>query len=453
VPDGDGHFRGGCDLRLDATQRSHDLCCRKIAARFQQLPTHAPPENLLPRERHASSSKLLARLRNPSKALALSVRQPVPQLLAVAAPAAREADRLRQLRLRSQLLQAKGAGQPSDVARRLCGIQAQIPSAAALGIRARTSGVVAADVAAALERRSLLRTWTLRGTLHVVAGEDVRWLLSLVGPVQVTAAKARFRQLGLDEETSARGIELIRRLIFERGPLLRSKLIPSLAETLKLPAVSRAPFHLVWRAALEGTVCLGPGGHDDDPTIVLLDDWLPPERPPSRDAALGELARRFLAGYGPAQPRDLATWAGLPVAVAHEGWHLLEGRLVELQSAGAPLWMLRPVEISTDVTHQGNIRFLPHFDAYLLGYRNRDFALDPAFASRIQTGGGFLHPVVIADGRVIARWNLSRRGRPILRLEPFEGLDDLAPEIDREIGDIERFFESAIDRSAVTESK
>ncbi|MDQ3810465.1 MAG: winged helix DNA-binding domain-containing protein, partial [Chloroflexota bacterium] len=82
----------------------------------------------------------------------------------------------------------------------VCGLQAQDPQAALLGARARAAGLTAAEVERArVEDRSVVVTWCWRGTLHLVATEDLSWILPLVGPVFVRASSRRYAALGLDE--------------------------------------------------------------------------------------------------------------------------------------------------------------------------------------------------------------------------------------------------------------
>src|SRR5581483_6827898 len=111
------------------------------------------------------------------------------------------------LRLRAQRLVAPSVNNVARVVKELCGIQAQDANAAALAVRVRSAGLVAADVERArVQERSIIRTWGQRGTLHLLATEDFGWLLSLLGPIFVAASQARRAELGLDEETCSRGI-------------------------------------------------------------------------------------------------------------------------------------------------------------------------------------------------------------------------------------------------------
>ncbi len=137
----------------------------------------------------------------------------------------------------------------------LCGIQAQELSSAALAIRARTTGSAAADVEQArIEERSIVRTWGPRGTLHLLATEDIGWLLPFLGPVFIAGDRRRRAELGLDEETCARAIHILRDVLANQGPLTRAELVEQLA-THGIHLEGQARPHLLSRAALEGVIC------------------------------------------------------------------------------------------------------------------------------------------------------------------------------------------------------
>ena len=88
------------------------------------------------------------------------------------------------------------------------------------------------------------------------------------------------------------------------------------------------------------------------------------------------------------------------------------------------------------------VRLLGRFDDYLLGWRGRELVLDPRFASRIQAGGGWVHPAVVVDGRVAGTWRSRRAGgRLEVAVEPFGRLPAGArPGLEAEAADLGRFL-------------
>jgi hypothetical protein len=360
--------------------------------------------------------------------------------------------RARLLRLRSQRLDPDRR-EPADAVeavRQLCGVHAQLPSSSALTLRPRTSGLDAAAVERArVEARALLRTWVMRGTFHLIATEDAGWLLPLLGPVMLAGSRRRRAELGLDEDTFARAARIMRRAL-AGGPLTR----PELAERLRRGDVDPAGQRiaaLVQRAGLEGLLCHGPdrGG---EPTLVLLEDWAGDRLRPSldRDAAMAELARRYLAAYGPAGPADLAAWSGMPVREARSAVAGIAGELVEVTVAGEPAWL--PASRAgwlDDAPPAGPlVHLLPGFDVYLLGYRDRALAVPAERARTVWTGGGFIKPTLTVDGWATGIWRGARRrgGRMEVAVEPFSRVDEpLGARIEAEAADIGRFLGVAVD--------
>lgn len=354
------------------------------------------------------------------------------------------ADAWRALRMHAQGLAGVRATDVYAVVRSLVGVQAQDWRFAPLAIRARSSGLLAADVDRARdEERSIVWTWAMRGTLHLIAAQDVAWMVGLLGPVFAAAGRRRRLALGLDDELCARALVTIRALLDEHGPLTRAQLVRRLAEReVQIDPAVQAPAHLVAYAAMRGLICRGaPLGAE--PTYVLLDSWLgTPIEAVEPDRALAELARRYLAAYGPAAPEDFAAWSGLGVRRARRGVELIAGELRGVSTVGGPAWMLAHADADAPALPAAHVALLGHFDPYLLGYRNRDLVLDPRFARRIQAGGGFIKPVVLAGGRVVGTWRGQRRDRATaIEVDPFEELDaDVQAGIEREHADVARFL-------------
>ena len=358
-------------------------------------------------------------------------------------------DQLRFLRLRAQRLTHQQLGEVIPVAqvvKEVCGIQAQDASAATLAVRSRSVGLVMTDVEQArVHDRTIIRTWGPRGTLHILASDDIGWLLPLLGPVFVAGDRRRREELGLSEEICVDGMRIMRTILADQGPLTRAELVEHLA-TNGIHLEGQARPHLLARAALEGLICFGPN-RGNEPTYVLLNDWVVQKQTGhslSEDEAYAELTRRYLNAYGPATPGDQAAWSGLPLSKIRAAWQRIEGELLEIETSGSPVWMLKTqasrLEEIPPLTPI--VRLLPRFDIYLLGYQKRDLAVPSQYVKHINAGGGIVHPTMLVNGRIVGTWkSKSVKNHFVVMVEPFE---PLAPEIDEglemEVEDIGRFL-------------
>jgi hypothetical protein len=348
------------------------------------------------------------------------------------------AGELRAARMRAQRLDGR-LTDATELVRALGGVQAQEPNAAALSVRARTAGLTYADLDRALgEERSVVRTWAIRGTIHLVASEDAGWLHDLLAPVAMPGEQRALDALGVPEGDRPRSVSLIVDALAVDGPLTRAELCERL-ERAGIDTAGQRAAHLPRLAALEGHVCFGPrrGGKD---TYALLEDWLPTgaRRVLDRDGALAELARRYVGAYGPADARDLAAWSGLPLRDARRGFELIAR---ELRAAGDLAILARDADRLLDAAPPDPplVRLLPAFDTYLLGYRDRSPAVPAEHLKQVWPGGGIIRPTAVANGLAVGTWRLQRSVRRVrVELEPFDAA--APPDADDEIEDVRRFL-------------
>ncbi len=308
-------------------------------------------------------------------------------------------------RLAAQRLAGAPAADALDATRHLLAVQAQDPRGARLAIRARTAGGHVSDVDRALtEERSLVITWANRGTLHLIAAEDEPLLHALTTPQLRTGSDRRLREEGVSPAAARRGIAAIVKALSAGGPMTRGRL-RAVLDRAGVPTAGQALVHVLYRATLDGLIIRGPMV-DGEHAFVLVADWLGERPGVDRGRALAELARRYLAGHGPADERDLAKWAQLPLRDARAGLNAIAsgledwpGGLVDLPRDGPP--PLPPP------------RLLGPFDPLLLGWRSREFLLEGA--ARVVTTNGIIRPIALVRGRAEGTWTL-RGSRVVLDL-------------------------------------
>ena len=352
---------------------------------------------------------------------------------------------LRLARLRSQHLtdDTRLGADVATVTRAVCALQAQAFDAARHQVRVRSAGLTAGAVDRAFEQeRSVVRTWLMRGTLHLCAADDLRWLIGVFGPAVNQFGASRRKNLGLDDAVCAQGVAVIRKAL-AGGPMARRQIRERLvsAGVLQEP-VGQTVLHLLYHAAALGIVCSGPRMGRDD-SFVLLDDWVPQSHGPEGEAAVAELARRYFAAYGPARDADFAAWSGLRVAVIRRAMAAIGSDLVEFPGPIRGLWTLGPAINEPDISRPA-VRLLGHFDTFLLGYRRREHLGGADAEAWIHDGGGgWIRPVVCVDGWITGGWRLEQRPREIeIKVMPFDRISRRAdPAIGREVVSIGSFLE------------
>ncbi len=334
-------------------------------------------------------------------------------------------------RLRAQLLSGPPARTIAEVTGRLLAVQAQDSRGARLAIRARSCGLRAADVDAALTAaRSHVVSWLNRGTLHLVRAEDYWWLHQLTTPQLATGNARRLAQEGVPPDDAERGVAVIHRSLAADGPLTRAQLRDRIAAA-GVRTQGQALVHVLALATLRGLTVRGPVIGSEQ-AFVLARDWLGAPPPAmERDAALGLLARRYLAGHGPASDRDLAKWAGLPLRDARRGLSEIAAGLADRDDGLASL-------AGPDEDYPvPALRLLGAFDPLLLGWASREAFLAPD--GPVITTNGLFRPFVLVRGRGTAIWGMVR-GKVVLDPPPGPLTGQETAALAAETADIERFL-------------
>ncbi|HEX9032480.1 MAG TPA: winged helix DNA-binding domain-containing protein [Streptosporangiaceae bacterium] len=340
-------------------------------------------------------------------------------------------------RFAAQLLTGAAATSAVGVVTRLLAVQGQDPRGARLAVRVRSDGLTAADVDHALtDDRSLLITWLNRGTLHLVCAEDYWWLHALTTPPLATGNVRRLAQEGVSADDAARAVRVIDQALGDDGPLTREQLAERIAR-IGVRTEGQAIVHLLFKASVLGIAVRGPMAGRKH-AYVRVCDWLgarPARFDPARfdrDTALAELARRYLAGHGPASEKDLAKWAGLPLRDARRGLSAIAGELAGREDGLADLADRSASYGAATVSGRSGAaavsgrsgaagsgpsgaasgdhgvpppRLLGAYDPLLLGWALRGPVLGPH--QQVVTVNGLFRPFALVDGRAAATWSLA----------------------------------------------
>jgi hypothetical protein len=365
-------------------------------------------------------------------------------------------------RAAAQLLSGPPAGRAEEVAGRLLAIQGQDPRGARLAVRVRSQGLSAADIDHALTvDRTLVISWLNRGTLHLVRSQDYWPLHRLTTPQLETGCARRLAQEGIPPAEADRAAGLIERFLAGDGPLTRAQLAGRLTAA-GVRTQGQALVFLLFLTSLRGISVRGPMIGKQH-AHVLARDWLgAPPAAADPDAALGWLARRYLAGHAPATDRDLAKWAGLPLRDARRALREIAADLVEGEDGLVRL--ARPADGTAaedgttpaggGISRAGSNsraggsragapepalpppRLLGVFDPLLHGWQSREAVLGQHEPEIVR--GGMFRSFALAGGRAVGTWGLAGHRVELTLLEPVSAAHRRALEADAE--DVRRFL-------------
>jgi DNA glycosylase AlkZ-like len=313
------------------------------------------------------------------------------------------------------------------ICRDVCGIQAQVTSAAHMSLWARMPYLTRAEISAALYTdRTLVKTNCMRATLHLLAAADYPYYVAALRESRLRQAKSVMGRYGVTEKEAAAGT-LVAQEALAAGPMTRRDIKELVLKRVKVGKKGRFWFLNSWWGAVhqlivEGEVCYGEE-RGRDITLVRVDQWLPRfDKVPAPDARKFIL-RRYLGAYGPATLRDFGKWAGIAAAEAKAAGEALKDETMEVNADGKTALILRSDfdEIQKSKIEDHHVRLLPNFDVYLLAHTGKDHLVASQFYKRVFRSQGWISPVVLHNGRVIGLWSIERKGkRNALQLEPFE---------------------------------
>jgi len=294
----------------------------------------------------------------------------------------------------------------TTVARDIGGAQAQVMSAAELQLGVRSKCDVG-DVRRALWKdRSLVKTWLMRGTLHLVPANDAPLYTAAMRSRWVWPNTTWLKWVQLTEPELASLIANIGDSLDQ--PLTREELIAKVGRSSSdhVRTVLKSGWSTLLKpVARAGRLCFGPN-RGTSVTFVRPDVWLKSWRNIDPDEALVEVARRYLRAYGPATRDDFGRWFGAWPGVGKASWTGLADELVPVSIEGRRADVLAADLKQLKVVGQASsVRLLPAFDPYLMGHNSRDHLFEPEYRARVSRTAGWISPVVLVDGRVAATWS------------------------------------------------
>ena len=320
-------------------------------------------------------------------------------------------DEVRAARLRSLLLGAergasRGVGQ---IVEWMGALQAQDVASQFWSLGVRMPGSVEADVQAALEAREAVRTWPMRGTVHLVPARDAAWMVELMSARPIAGGTARRAFLGITLEMVDGATEVLRKALSGGRILTRDECVKVLQDA-GYPTAGQVSYHLLWYACQVGVLCQGPP-RGKEHTFVVLGEWVPDARSPSREEGLAILAERFFRGHGPASVKDFARWTALGIRECRVGIAGAGEALVEVGTSAGPMVTAASALGAGEVSPH---LVLPGFDEFMLGYGDRALILEPEHFKVVVPGGnGVFQATLVKDGRAVGVWKRSLKAKTV----------------------------------------
>ena len=312
-----------------------------------------------------------------------------------------------------------------EVVRDVCGLQAQLLSAAELAISARVAGATHESVREALwVKKSLVRAWTVRGTIHIVPAEDLPLWVAALGQRRHWESTEWLARQGLTAKKALAAFDAVVDAVGDT-PTTRAEIVEAVVR--RLGATIRPKIASMWGELLEplmymGTLCFGPNA-GANVTFVRTDRWLGTWRPVDADHAWRELVRRFLAAYGPTPLEGIVRWFRLEPPRALAIVRSLEKEAMRLEIEGREAWMLASARSAP--RRVASVRLLAQYDCYVIGSHPRETVIDERARSRIRAykrgrwEGAVGVPVLVVDGVVSGVWERRDRGGRIeIAVEP-----------------------------------
>ena len=334
------------------------------------------------------------------------------------------------------------------------GIQAQVMSAAELALCTRVEGLCSEDVKSALwQDRTLVKTWAMRGTLHLLAARELPLYVAARDWQHTASWSNYFAEFGLT--TSAQQEAFLSAIphVLEQGPLTRPQLADAVAKHTGMAQVRDFILSSSWGSPLKpsayrGELCFGPG---QGKTVTFLNPrvWIEEWQLIEPQRALQELARRYLQAYGPATADDFRFWWGCGKTLAKTLFHSLAEELEEVEVEGWRAFALRatlPLIQSAEPVEA--VHLLPLFDAYTIGAppRGCEPLLAAAYKSQVFNQQGWAFAVVLVNGSIQGVWRSSiRRSQTVVKVNLFcSSTAAIRTRIEAEAQRLSHFFEQEV---------
>jgi hypothetical protein len=329
-------------------------------------------------------------------------------------------------RTRRQFIESPGEASAVDVVRRLAGVQAQVASAAELTVALRRAQPDPSAVPRALwDENSLVKTWAMRGTLHLLPADEAAAYLALCATVRNWEKASWQKAFGATtadlEAIAAAATEILSGgAVFTREELTAA-IVDKTGSAHLAEVLGSGWGPLLKPLAWWGVLRYGPSRGNR--VTFTSPENLPAWRGlPAVEDAARTVIRAYLGAHGPATPEMFDNWLTRTLSRKKElrTWFAsMAGELATVEVEGVPMYALAEHVDELEATAPTrSVRLLGGFDQYVLGAGTGAAYLIPAERrSDVSRTAGWIAPVVLHEGRVAGTWE-SKNGA--IAVTPFE---------------------------------
>jgi hypothetical protein len=253
----------------------------------------------------------------------------------------------------------------------------------------------------------------MRPTWHLVAADDLRWMLGLTAPQIRAGMRSRHKELGLTDAILSRSRNILEKTLRDGNHSTREELI-SLLNKAGIATDENRASHIFSAAELDGLICSGATKNGKQ-TFSLLEERVPATQPLSRDEALAALAKRYFTNHGPATLDDFDWWSGLSAGDAKRALDMVKSELTQQVVEEKTYWF-----VETNFKFKGSALLLPAFDEFIISYKDRSATITFENHKRAVSSNGMFHPTVVVNGETVGVWKRAiKKNKVIVEFEYF----------------------------------
>lgn len=321
------------------------------------------------------------------------------------------------IRLLGQQLSEPQFDTPHDLVAWMGAIQGQDYNMAKWAIGLRLKSATIDKVEQAFAKGEILRTHVMRPTWHIVAAEDIRWMLQLSGARIKSATNSWSKDLGVDEKLFTKTNDLIIKML-EGNKSLTKKEIGERLSNEKIEINTNRLTHFLMRAEIESIICSG-ADNGKQPTYALIEERVVAVPPLHKEEALAKLALNYFRSHSPAGLSDFVWWSGLSMTEARHAIGLIQSELITEKFASQNLYIHQSYADIKEIDEV--LHFMPSFDEYLISYKDRTHALELHHYPKAFNNYGTFHPVIMYNGAIVGNWKkIDTKGKPNCEISIFD---------------------------------